>query len=102
MKPSRENRVPNRADRSVAWWSTLLLLALGAVLTALYLSGRMILSLEDPGTAQTRVPATSLPHPDNRVAGARRPSGSEPPRFDAMIKGGGILGNYVSVATLQH
>jgi len=102
MKPSRENRVPNRANRSVAWWSTLLLLALGAVLTALYLSGRMILSLEDPGTAQTRVPATALPHPDDRVAGARRPSGSEPLRFDAMIKGGGILGNYVSVATLQH
>jgi hypothetical protein len=101
MKPSKENRSPNRADRSVAWWSTLLLVALGAVLMALFFSGRMILSLEDPGTAQTRVPPTALPHPDERVAGARRPSGSERPRFDARSEGGGILGNYVSVATLQ-
>src|SRR5262245_8057121 len=101
MKPSKENRSPNRADRSVAWWSTLLLVALGAVLTALFLSGRMILSLEDPGTAQTRVPATALPHPEDRVAVERRPNGSERPRLEALSAGGSILGNYVSVATLQ-
>jgi hypothetical protein len=57
MKLSKENRLSNRADRSVAWWSTLLLLALGAVLTALFLSGRMLLSLEEPGTEQTSVAA---------------------------------------------
>ena len=100
MKLSKENRSLNRADRSVAWWSTLLLLALGALLTALFFSGRMILSLEEP--VQSRVPATSLPHPDDRVATARRPNGSGPPRFDVHTEGGGIRGNYVSVATLQH
>ena len=102
MKVSKENRSANRADRSVAWWSTLLLVALGAVLTALFLSGRMILSLEEPGTEKTRVPATSLPHPDDRVAVARRPNRSGSPKFEAKIEGGSILGNYVSVATLQH
>ena len=102
MKPSKENRSLNRADRSVAWWSTLLLLALGAVLTALFLSGRMLLSLQDPCTEQTSVPAPSLPHPVDRVALARRPNGSDRLRFDVMSEGGGILGNYVSVAALQH
>jgi len=57
MKLSKENRSSKRADRSVAWWSTLLLLALGAVLTALFLSGRMLLSLEEPGTEQTSMAA---------------------------------------------
>ena len=102
MKLSKVNRSPQRADRSVAWWSTLLLVALGAVLTALFLSGRMLLSLEEPGTEQTSVPATSLPHPDDLVALARRPNGPERPRVDVMSEGGGILGNYVSVAALQH
>ena len=78
-----------------------MLIALGAVLTALFLTGRMLLSLEDPGAGQTRVPVTALPHPDDRVAVARRPNGTEPLRFDARIEGGSILGNYVSVATLQ-
>lgn len=102
MKLSKEYRSPKRADRSVAWWSTLLLVALGAVLTALFVSGRMILSLDEPSTDKTRVPATSLPHPDDRVAVARRPNRSGPPQLEAKIEGGGILGNYVSVATLQH
>ena len=78
-----------------------MLIALGAVLTALFFSGRMLLSLEEPGTEQTRVPVPSLPHPELRVAVARRPNGTEPLRFDARIGGGSILGNYVSVATLQ-
>jgi hypothetical protein len=55
MKPSKEIRPSNRADRSVAWWSTLLLVALAAVLTALFLSGRMLLSLEEPATEQSGV-----------------------------------------------
>ena len=57
MKLSKENRSLQRADRSVAWWSTLLLVALGAVLMALFLSGRMLLSLEEPGTEQTSMAA---------------------------------------------
>jgi hypothetical protein len=61
MKLSRATRPSSRADRSVAWWSTLLLLALGAVLTALFLSARLLLSLaNEPGIEQTSVRATSL------------------------------------------
>ena len=102
MKPPRENRSPHRADRSVAWWTTLLLVALGAVLTALFWSGRMLLSLEEPGTKRTSLPATSLAHSDDSVALPRRPNGSERLRFEEQSEGGGILGNYVSVAALQH
>ena len=63
MKLSKEIRPSNRADRSVAWWSTLLRVALGAVLTALFLSGRMLLSLEEPSIEQTSAAATPLLHP---------------------------------------
>jgi len=38
-----------RADRRVAWWSALLLVALGVVLTALFYSGRYVLSLDHEG-----------------------------------------------------
>jgi hypothetical protein len=63
MRPSRTIRPSNRADRSVAWWSTLLLIALGAVLTALFLSGRLLLSLADEtGIEQTSVWETSVAH----------------------------------------
>lgn len=61
MKPSRAIRPSNRADRSVAWWSVLLLLALGAVLTALFLSARLLLSLaNETGIEQTSVRETPL------------------------------------------
>jgi hypothetical protein len=33
-------------DRTVAWWSVLLLIALALVLTALFYSGRFVLSLD--------------------------------------------------------
>ena len=102
MKLSNEIRPSNRADRTVAWWSTLLLVALGAVLTALFLSGRMLLSLEEPGLEQTSTAATPLPHPRDSVAMPRRPNGSDLPRSDGLSYGGGIRANYVSVATLQH
>ena len=102
MKLSKEIRRSNRADRTVAWWSTLLLVALGAVLTALFLSGRMLLSLEEPRREQTSAAVTPLPHPRNSVAVPRRPNGSDLLRFDAGTDGGGIHGNYVSVATLKH
>ena len=102
MKLSKEIRPSNRADRSVAWWSTLLLVALGAVLTALFLSGRMLLSLEEPSIEQTGAAAGPLPHPHDSVAVPRLPNGSDLPRFDARTDGGGIHGNYVRVATLQH
>jgi hypothetical protein len=63
MKPSRAIRTSSRADRSVAWWSTLLLIALGAVLTALFLSARLLLSLaSETGIEQTSVRETSLAH----------------------------------------
>lgn len=45
MKPSRMTRSLRRTDRSVTWWSTLLLVALAAVLTALLLSLRLVLSV---------------------------------------------------------
>ena len=61
MKLSTEIRPSNRADRTVAWVSTLLLVALGAVLTALFLSGRLLLSLEEPGIEHTSAAATPLP-----------------------------------------
>lgn len=35
-----------RADRSVAWWSALLLAALVVVLTALFMSARLLLNLD--------------------------------------------------------
>jgi hypothetical protein len=38
-----------RADRRVAWWSALLLVALGVVLTALFYSGRYVLTLDHEG-----------------------------------------------------
>jgi hypothetical protein len=60
MKTSRTIRSPNRADRTVAWWSTLLLVGLGAVFVALFLTARLLLSLaNEPGIDQTSVPATS-------------------------------------------
>src|SRR5690349_20924679 len=101
MKLPKENRSRHRADRSVAWWSTLLLVALGAVLTALFWSGRMLLSLEEPGTERTSLPTTSLANSDNPVAPARRrPTGAVRLRLEVDSEGGGILGNYVSVAAL--
>ena len=46
MKPSRPTlRSSRRLDRSVAWWSVLLLVALAGVLAALFLSARLLLSL---------------------------------------------------------
>ena len=101
MKLSKKLRPANRADRTVAWWSTLLLVALGAVLAALFLSGRMLLSLDVPVIERTSAAAAPLPHPRNSVAVPRRPNGSDLLRFDAGTDGGGIHGNYVSVATLQ-
>jgi hypothetical protein len=55
MKPSKTIRhARGGPDRSVARWSTVLLVALGAVLTALFLSGRLLLSLaNEPGAEQT-------------------------------------------------
>ena len=54
MKPSKTTRHSNDADRSVAWWSAVLLIALGAVLAGVFLSARLVLSLaNEPGTEQT-------------------------------------------------
>ena len=61
MKPSKTIRRLSGADRTVAWWSTLLLVGLGLVFMALFLTARLLLSLaNEPGTGQTSVPATSL------------------------------------------
>ena len=76
MKPSRIARPRSRADRSVVRWSTLLLIALGAVFTALFLSARLLLSLaNEPGIEQTSVRGTL--QDAIIVANARRPNGSE-------------------------
>jgi len=53
MKSSRKTGHANSADRSVARWRTALLIALGAVLMALFLSARLLLSLaNEPGAQQ--------------------------------------------------
>lgn len=56
MRTSRPTRSSGRLDRSVAWWSVGLLIALATVLAALFLSARLMLSLanEDPASAQGR------------------------------------------------
>jgi hypothetical protein len=49
-------RQANDADRSVARWTTVLLIALGAVFMAVFLSARLLLSLaNEPGSEQTRL-----------------------------------------------
>jgi hypothetical protein len=47
MKSSQIIRLAHRADRSVARWIALLLIALATVLAALFLSARLLLSLVD-------------------------------------------------------
>jgi hypothetical protein len=51
MKHSTVADSPKRADRSVAWWSALLLAALVGVLMALFLSARLLLSRADAHTS---------------------------------------------------
>lgn len=51
MKPPKRAGFDAPPDRTVAWWSALLLVALALVLTALFFSGRFVLSL-DPGEPQ--------------------------------------------------
>jgi hypothetical protein len=48
-------------DRTVAWWSALLLVALALVLTALFFSGRFVLSLDHD-------------EPQNAALGSRQPT----------------------------
>jgi hypothetical protein len=47
VKPPKRAGSPAPPDRSVAWWSVILLIALALVLTALFFSGRFVLSLDD-------------------------------------------------------
>ena len=55
MKPSGPTPPPYRVDRSVAWWSALLLIVLGTVLAALFLSARLVLSLaNEQGLEQSK------------------------------------------------
>jgi hypothetical protein len=73
MKPSRTIRQTNDANRSVARWTTVLLIALGAIFMALFLSARLLLSLAtDPGSGQTSLREGSpsellLPARDDRT-----------------------------------
>ena len=73
MKPSRTIRQANDADRSVARWTTVLLVALGVILMALVLSARLLLSLAtEPGSQQTSLGDTPpsellLPARDDRT-----------------------------------
>jgi hypothetical protein len=54
MKSSKATGHSNGADRSVAWWSAALLIALVAVLAGVFLSARLVLSLaNEPGSEQT-------------------------------------------------
>jgi hypothetical protein len=54
VKTSRPTRPSGRLDRSVAWWSALLLVALATVLAALFLSARLMLSLANEGPASAQ------------------------------------------------
>jgi hypothetical protein len=46
VKPPKRAGFHAPPDRTVAWWSVLLLIALALVLTALFYSGRFVLSLD--------------------------------------------------------
>jgi hypothetical protein len=78
VKTSKPTRPSSRLDRSVACWSALLLIALATVLAALFLSARLMLSLdnEDAASADGRfyhVVVTGVLLPRDRA-----PNGSEP------------------------
>jgi hypothetical protein len=65
MKSSTSGGAHKRVDRSVAWWSALLLAALVAVLSALFLSARLLLSLADargPDLSDCSPPAGYILH----------------------------------------
>ena len=80
-KPSRTPNSSRRTDRSVAWWSTLLLIALGAVLSALFLSMRLVLSVgseqgwQNSSANRSRPQAEQLSPPRNILG---TPNRSEP------------------------
>jgi hypothetical protein len=63
MKASRTIRSSNRANRSVAWRTTLLLIALGAVLMALFFSARLLLSPANGQSFEQANPSPSLSSP---------------------------------------
>jgi hypothetical protein len=58
VKPPKRAGFNAPPDRTVAWWSVLLLIALALVLTALFFSGRFVLSLDydEPQNAALRAP----------------------------------------------
>jgi hypothetical protein len=58
VKPLKKAGFHAPPDRTVAWWSVLLLIALALVLTALFYSGRFVLGLS--GAEQQDV---ALPQP---------------------------------------
>jgi len=60
----RRNRADphKRVDHSLAWWSALLLAALLVVLTALFLSGRLLLNLDTQGLDGASTPSGSPLH----------------------------------------
>jgi hypothetical protein len=66
-------RQANDPDRSVARWTAVLLVALGAIFLALFLSARLLLSLaNEPGSQQTSLGDTArsellLPARDDRT-----------------------------------
>jgi hypothetical protein len=72
MKRADRAASPKRVDRSVAWWSALLLAALITVLAALFLSARLLLSLDnEQGHARSIASERPASHVEG-VAGARR------------------------------
>jgi len=79
MRSSSAAGSRKRVDRSVAWWSALLVAALVAVLTALFLSARLLLSLADtqgPDLSDCSLPAAHVLHVLR--ASDVTPSGLEP------------------------
>jgi hypothetical protein len=61
VKPPKRAGFHAPPDRTVAWWSVLLLIALALVLTALFYSGRFVLSLDHAEQQDVALPQLYRP-----------------------------------------
>jgi hypothetical protein len=71
VKPPKRAGSPAPPDRSVAWWSVLLLIALALVLTALFFSGRFVLSLDAAQQQNAALPRLMAERTETERFGAK-------------------------------